>query len=310
MNKDLTVPLRPVSTYSIVALDRERGEMGVAVQSHWFSVGSVVTWAEAGVGAVATQSFVEASYGPLGLALMKSGKSPRLTLKSLLARDKNREARQVAMINTKGETAVHTGSRCIPEAGHSVGDGFSAQANLMSSDRVWGAMASRFKAARGTLARRLMAALEGAEEEGGDVRGKQSAAMLIVKRKGTSAPWEGKILELRVEDHPEPLKELERLIKIHEAYAEANLADDLASRGRMTQAMRRYSLAAKLAPEIEELKFWQAVGMLNHGDIEEAKPLLSEVFRARKEWRRVLFQLPNSGLLKTPKGIIESLLSP
>ncbi len=301
--------LRPVSTYSIVALDRARGEVGVAVQSHWFSVGSVVTWAEAGVGAVATQSFVEASYGPMGLAAMKSGKSPKEALMSLLARDKNREARQVAMINTKGEVAVHTGTRCIPEAGHATGDGFSTQANLMSSDRVWGAMASRFKAARGTLARRLMAALEGAEEEGGDVRGKQSAAMLIVRRRAPSAPWEGRVLDLRVEDHPAPLKELERLIKIHGAYAEANIADELASRGKMVQAMRRYSLAAKMAPEIEELKFWQAVGLLNHGEIKEAKPLLRQVFRARKEWKRVLFQLPKCGLLKAPEGLLDSLLS-
>ena len=133
MNEDLTLPLRPVSTYSIVAFDRETDEVGVAVQSHWFSVGSVVTWAEAGVGAVATQSFVEASYGPLGLASMKSGTSPREALQSLLVKDKSREARQVAMINTKGEVAVHTGTRCIPEAGHATGDGFSAQANLTSA---------------------------------------------------------------------------------------------------------------------------------------------------------------------------------
>jgi len=309
LNEDLTPPLRPVSTYSIVALDRETDEVGVAVQSHWFSVGSVVTWAEAGVGAVATQSFVEASYGPLGLASMKSGKSPREALQSLLLRDKNREARQVAMINTKGKVAVHTGARCIPEAGHATGDGFSAQANLMSSDKVWGAMASRFKASRGPLARRLMAALEGAEGEGGDVRGRQSAAMLIVKARAPSAPWEGKVLELRIEDHPEPLKELGRLIRIHHAYSEANIADDLASTGKMVQAMRKYSLAAKIAPEIEELKFWQAVGLLNQGEIEEAKPLLREVFRVRKEWKRVLIQLPKCGLLKAPKGLVDSLLS-
>jgi uncharacterized Ntn-hydrolase superfamily protein len=292
-----------------VALDRADGKMGVAVQSHWFSVGSTVTWAEAGVGVVATQSFVEASYGPLGLKLMKALKSPRDALDLLLGRDRKPEVRQVAMVNTKGEVAVHTGTRCLPESGHEAGKGFSAQANLMSTDRVWVRMASRFRSSRGSLAGRLMAALEAGEAAGGDIRGRQSAAMLIVRTEQSPKPWEGEVLDLRVEDNPEPLKELKRLVRLHEAYTHADMGDELVTEGKMRKAMKEYSLAARLAPQVEELKFWQAVGLLNHGDRRGAMVLMKDVFRRRQAWRRVLAQLPKYGLLKAPESLVNEILS-
>src|SRR5437899_12471637 len=213
---------RPVSTYSIVAIDRRGGEMGVAVQSHWFSVGSVVTWAEAGVGVVATQALVEASYGPLGLALMQGGKSPTEALKSLLATDPSPRVRQVAILDFRGRVATHTGEECIPQAGHISGRGFSTQANLMRNRRVWPAMASAFRRTTGDLTSRLLASLDAAEGAGGDVRGRQSAAILVLRTKPSGSPWHDKVVDLRVEDHPAPLKELSRLVVLHQAYEHEN----------------------------------------------------------------------------------------
>src|SRR5664279_2054218 len=211
-------PRRPIHTYSIVARDPVTGDLGVAVQSHWFSVGSAVPWAEPGVGAVATQSFTEPSYGPLGLALMRAGKSAPEALKALLSTDSDREVRQVAMVDAQGRSAAHTGVKCIQAAGHEVGEGFTVEANLMDHATVWPAMARAFRAAKGDLADRMLAALRAAQAEGGDIRGRQSAAILIVKGKPSGQPWNDRLFDLRVEDNPDPLKELGRLIQLRRAY--------------------------------------------------------------------------------------------
>ena len=205
---------RPVHTYSIVARDAATGEMGVAVQSHWFSVGSIVSWAEAGVGAVATQSFVDPAYGPLGLEIMRNGKSAQQALDGLLASDPGLAVRQVAMVDAKGNVAAHTGKKCIPSAGHIAGEQFSVQANLMVNDAVWPAMAKAYREAKGELADRMLAALDAAQAAGGDIRGKQSAAILIVSGTPTGKSWVDRKMDLRVEDHPEPLKELRRLARV------------------------------------------------------------------------------------------------
>src|ERR1043166_2213995 len=209
---------RPVHTFSIVARDSVTGELGVAVQSHWFSVGSLVPWAEAGVGAVATQSFVDPAYGPLGLELMRAGKTARQALDGVLASDPGREVRQVAMVDAKGTVAAFTGSNCIPAAGHIEGEQFTVQANLMLNDKVWPAMAKAYRETKGDLASRLLAALDAAQAAGGDIRGTQSAAILIVRSKATGKPWMDRLVDLRVEDHPEPLKELRRLVQMRRAY--------------------------------------------------------------------------------------------
>jgi len=208
-------PVRPVATYSIVARDSATGELGVAVQSHWFSVGAVVPWAEAGVGAVATQSFIDPSYGALGLDLMRAGKSAPEALAALLAADAQRDVRQVGMVDARGRVARHTGRLCIPAAGDQAGAQYVVQANLMERATVWPAMARAFEAATGDLAERLMAALEAAEAEGGDIRGRQSAALLVVKAHSTGRPWADRRFDLRVEDHPEPLPELRRLLRLN-----------------------------------------------------------------------------------------------
>jgi uncharacterized Ntn-hydrolase superfamily protein len=300
--------MRQVDTYSIVAIDKRSGEMGVAVQSHWFSVGSVVTWAEAGVGIVATQASVEISYGPLGLALMKGGKTPQQALKSLLATDPRPEVRQVAMLDSRGRVAVHTGRRCMPEAGHESGRGFSVQANIMRNRRVWGAMARSFRKSKGSLAERLMLALESAEQAGGDLRGRQSAAVLVVRISGSGSPWHDRVVDLRVEDHPQPLVEMRRLLRIHEAFTHANNGDLLMEKGENKKALEEYKRSSELSPENPELRFWQAVTLINHGELAEGRNLLKSVFRANGDLRILLGRLPEVGLLKADRQTLQQLL--
>lgn len=290
-------PERPVHTFSIVARDSTTGQLGVAVQSHWFSVGSVVTWAEAGVGAVATQSFAEPSYGPLGLDLMRAGKTAQEALDGLLAADPQREVRQVAMVDAHGNVAVFTGKRCIAMAGDHKGAQFSAQANLMEKSTVWDAMAHAYETAKGDLADRLLAALEAAQAEGGDIRGKQSAAILIVPGKSTGRPWADKVMDLRVEDSPTPIAELERLVKVQRAYDHMNAGDEALSHDDMQGAMANYTEAARLAPDNPEVKFWAAVTMMQAGKESEARHYFDEVFAAAPKWREVVRRLPAAGQL-------------
>ena len=291
-------PSRLAHTFSIVARDPQSGEMGVAVQSHWFSVGSVVTWAEAGVGAVATQALVEVSYGPLGLALMRAGKPAAEALAALLAADEERDLRQVAMVDAEGRVAVHTGARCIADAGHEAGEGFSVQANMMARPDVWPAMARAYREAEEDLAGRMCAALEAGQSVGGDVRGKQSAAILIVKPVSTGRPWADTAMELRVEDHPEPIRELRRLVGLHRAYQHMNRGDDLLGAGEVEQALHEYGAAAGMAPEIEELPFWHAVTLADLGRVDEALPIFRDVFARNAAWATLLTRLPQAGLLR------------
>ncbi|HIP88248.1 MAG TPA: DUF1028 domain-containing protein [Anaerolineales bacterium] len=299
---------RLAHTFSIVARDPETGELGVAVQSHWFSVGSVVTWAEAGVGAVATQSLVEVSYGPLGLALMRAGKSAGEALAALLAADEGRDLRQVAMVDAQGRVAVHTGSRCIAEAGHAVGPGFSVQANMMITGEVWPAMADAYESAEGDLAERLLVALEAGQAAGGDIRGQQSAAILIVRGTSTGRPWADTVMDLRVEDHPEPIRELRRLVQIHRAYQHMNRGDERLGEGKVEEALEEYRTAAALAPHIEELPFWQAVTLADLGRLEEALPLFGRVFAVNPAWADLVRRLPASGLLRDDPEMMRRIL--
>jgi uncharacterized Ntn-hydrolase superfamily protein len=295
-------------TFSIVASDADSGLLGVAVQSHWFSVGSVVTWAEAGVGAVATQSMVEVSYGPLGLELMRAGKTPQQTLTSLLASDEGRALRQVAMVNVSGDVAVHTGERCIAAAGHHAGDGYSVQANMMANTTIWPAMAEGYETAQGALPERMLAALEAGQAAGGDVRGQQSAAILIVSSKSSGQPWADRKMDLRVEDHPEPITELRRLVQVHRAYELMNTGDGHLADGRVEDALEAYKGAARLAPNMDELPFWEAVTMADIGRIDEALPLFRLVFAMNPDWAVLVQRLPASGLLKDDPDLMRRIL--
>ena len=271
---------RPISTYSIVALDAETGELGVAVQSHWFSVGFLVPWVKAGVGAVATQSFVKVDYGPDGLELMESGMSAKDALKSLTDQDEAEAVRQVAMIDINGNVAAHTGERCIVFANHVVGKNYSVQANMMENSSVPKAMAVAFENSSGDLADRMMAALEAAEKEGGDIRGKQSAAMVIMSGEPTGIEWKDTKMSLRIEDHPTPLKELKRLIRIHRAYQHANKGDYYMELNQIDNALTEYNKASKYYPENPELPYWSAVALVNGGRINEALPIFKAVFKS------------------------------
>jgi len=303
------LPSRPVATYSIIAMDKTTGQLGVAVQSHWFSVGFLVPWAKAGVGAVATQSFVKVDYGPEGLKLMESGMTATEVLRILTSQDDGEDLRQVGMIDFNGNVAVHTGKRCIEHAGHVTGDNYSVQANMMANATVPKAMANAFENSKGDLADRMMAALEAAEGEGGDIRGKQSAAMVIVSGDPTGVDWKDTILSLRIEDHPTPLVELKRLIRIHRAYQHANRGDQYMETEEIEKALSEYSKAAEFYPENAELPYWSAIALVNGGRLEDALPVFKSVFRRNPNLKTMTPRLTNSGLLIDDKEILRRIMN-
>ncbi len=299
---------RPVHTFSIVARDPATGELGVAVQSHWFSVGSLVPWAEPGVGVIATQSFVDPAYGPLGLDLMRAGKSAPEALKSLLSGDSRADVRQVAMIDASGKVAAHTGAKCIAAAGQEAGEQFSVQANLMLNDKVWPAMAKAYREAKGDLAERLLAALDAGETAGGDIRGRQSAAILIVSRTKTGQPWKETLFNLRVDDSPEPLKELRRLVSLQRAYNHMNAGDLASEKNDTTGMLREYGAAEQIAPDNLEMVYWHAVALVNAGKVDESLPLFRKCFAADRNWRTLTPRLPKSGLLPEDPKLMSRIL--
>jgi len=301
--------LRPVHTFSIVARDPATGELGVAVQSHWFSVGAIVPWAEAGVGAVATQSFVDPSYGKNGLDLMRAGTSAPDALKELLGKDEGREVRQVAMIDAQGRVDAWTGKNDIQAAGHIVGKDFSAQANLMLNDKVWPAMARAFESTKGDLAERMLAALDAAQAAGGDIRGRQSAAIIVVTGKPTGQPWKDRIFDLRVDDNLEPLRELRRLVRLQRAYNHMNAGDLAVEKKDNEGALREYGAAEKLVPDSAEMIYWHAVALVNMGRVDESLPLFRKVFSMDRNWLTLTPRLPKSGLLPDDPKIIEKIVA-
>jgi uncharacterized Ntn-hydrolase superfamily protein len=301
--------LRPVNTYSIVARDAETGELGVAVQSHWFSVGSMVSWAEPGVGVVATQSFVDPNYGPLGLQLMRAGKTASEALAALLAIDEHANVRQVGMIDANGVVANHTGDSSIADHCDIAGENYSVQANMMWKPTVCEAMSAAFEAADGDLADRMMVALEAAQGEGGDIRGKQSAAMIVVNNDRSLPAWGGRIIDLRVEDLAEPLVELRRLVTMNKAYNLMNAGDEYMMLGEIDNAVVAYGDAENLVPDSHEMIFWHAATLADAGKVDEAMPLFAKAFAMWPKWREIIPRLPASGLLPDDPELIEKILS-
>ena len=299
--------VRPVSTYSIVARDASTGELGVAVQSHWFSVGPLVPWAESGVGAVATQSFVDASYGPLGLALMRAGKTAPEAMAALLAGDPQREVRQVGMVDAKGNVATFTGKLDIPAAGGQEGKGYVVQANLMEKATVWPAMARAFESAKGDLAERMLAALDAAQAEGGDIRGRQSAAIVVVKGTPTGKPWADRLFDLRVEDHPDPLAELRRLVGVARAYNRMSAGDECVALKDWACAEREYGAAETMMPGNAEMAFWHAVALASNGRLDAARPLFRRAFTADPRWRELVRRLPGVEQLPRDPKLMEEI---
>ena len=302
-------PLRPVSTYSIVARDPATGELGVAVQSHWFGVGAIVAFAEAGVGAVATQSFVDPSYGPLGLELMRAGRTAPEALAGLLEADPHPDVRQVAMIDAEGNVAAHTGENAIIAAGHHTGENYSVQANLMASETVWPAMARAFESTEGDLAERMMAALEAAQAEGGDIRGRQSAALVVVSGTPTGRPWVDRLFDLRIEDHAEPLAELRRILHLARAYREMNAGDEAMTLNEVDGAVQHYDAAATMVPESAEMVYWAGITLAAAGRVEDALPRLERAYAADPGWAVLTPRLPDAGLLPDDPALLARLLA-
>jgi len=275
-------------TYSIVARDPVTGELGVAVHSHWFSVGSLVSWARPGVGAVATQSVVEPAYGPDALERLAAGSDVEVALDTLTAADPLARLRQVGVVDARGRAVAHTGYDCIAHAGHQVGDGFTCQANMMAADTVPQAMAAAFEAAEGDLAARLTAALDGAESVGGDVRGRQSAALLVVPAQGPA--WKARV-DLRVDDHHDPLAELSRLLGLQRAYELADQADGLMGAGQTNAAGNLYRRATDLAPGSDELEFWAGLALAQGGDLQAGSAAVDRAAAVNPGWRVLLERL-------------------
>ena len=294
-------------TYSIVARCPETGDLGVAVQSHWFAAG-LVCWARSGVGAVATQAMALLDHGPLALDELAAGRDAAGALAARLAADEHREVRQVAVLDARGGVAAHTGGETIPEAGHVVGDGFSCQANMMWNATVWDAMADAFARSRGDLAGRLLAALDAGEAEGGDIRGRQAARILVVAAEASSKPWDDVRVDLRVDDHPAPLPELRRLLDLHRAYVHLDASERAQTEGDATLADREAAEALRLGGSTVEIAFWRAVGLANLGRIEEARSVARVAFDASPGWAELLRRCAARGLAGVTESTVTALL--
>jgi uncharacterized Ntn-hydrolase superfamily protein len=279
----------------------------VAVQTCTFGVGSIVPWAEPGVGAVATQSFAEVSFGPRGLALMRSGGAPADVLGELLEQDDGRDLRQLGLVDAEGRSAAHTGTRCVPAAGHLTTDDASVQANMMERDTVWPAMLDAYRNAAGDLADRLLSSLRAAEAEGGDIRGRQSAALLVVPGGADAAPW-ARRLDLRVEDHAAPLDELERLVRMSRAYSLLARGGDLARDGRFEESAETLDQAARLAPDDPQVAFWHGLGLAGVGRVDEAREEMERARAANPRFARFLRRFPASGMLPDMPELFDALL--
>jgi len=294
-------------TYSIVAKDLKTGEMAVGVQSHWFSVGTLVSWGKSGVGVVATQSFVNPSYGPKGLELMENGVSAKNALEKLTNQDEGRDYRQAAMLDINGSVDAFTGKSCIESAGHYVGENFSVQANMMLNDKVIPYMKKAFlENANLPLAERIIKVFEAAESVGGDIRGKQSAAIIVVGKDKTKNVWEDKKIDLRVDDSEDPIKEIKRLLKVHRAYEHMNQGDLAIEENDMDKALIEYGKAQSLFPENIEMSFWKAIALLNNGKKEEAKKIFDIVFKQNPNWKKLIYRLPKSGIISMTTQQLDS----
>lgn len=296
-------------TFSIVARDKATGEMAVGVQSHWFSVGTIVAWGKSGIGVVATQSFVNPAYGPNGLQLMEEGKTATEALTLLVAQDDGKDFRQIGFLDANGNVSAFTGEKCVQSAQHMVGDNFAVQANMMLNDDVVPTMAKVFEANSNLpLAERIVKVLLAAQEAGGDIRGKQSAALLVVNANAVENVWEDKKVDLRIDDSNEPLIELERLLKVHRAYEHMNRGDLAVEANEMDNALAEYGAAEKMFPDNLEMQYWKAVALANNNRLPEALPIFRKVFAQDANWRTMTERLPQSGLLTVSKVDLETIL--
>jgi len=295
-------------TYSIVARDQATGQLGVAAQSCYFALGSVLPWARAGVGAVATQSMVDPGYGPLCLGLLAAGMGAGAALAQVRADDEGREVRQVGVVSASGEVASFTGSMCIDHVSHAEGEGYSAQANMMAGDGVCEAMASAFESASGSLATRLVASLLAAESKGGDARGQMSAALIVVDGTQHDHPWDGVLANVRVDHHPDPLPELARLAQVAEAYHLCDVAEEALVRGDAAGALAGSEAGLALLPGEGNLLLSYIGALIGVGRIDEAATEVQKLVASRPPWEGVLRALIDRGFVPMPAGVTLDLL--
>jgi len=296
-----------VSTFSIVAFDPSSKELGVAVHSRYFSVGSVVPWAEADVGVIATQSFVNVSYGPRGLKLLKKGLTVDEVIDRLTKEDEAREYRQLGIIDSKGNANAFTGKKCLEWAGSRVGKNYAAQGNILAGEEVVKNMGRKFESTRGDLAERLVASLEGGEEAGGDARGRQSAALLVVKKGFGRAGYGDRHVDLRVEDHPNPIEELKRLLKLHRVYSLIDESEDKLTKGDLEDAMLTVKKVITLNPNIDDAHIDLGILSLKLGKKKEAIKAFRKALHLNPKMKKLIKQLPNAGLMEPNEEIFTEL---
>jgi uncharacterized Ntn-hydrolase superfamily protein len=290
-------------TYSIVARDPATGDLGVAVQTCWFSVGALVPWAVAGVGAVATQAMVEVAYGPRCLEKLEAGLDAAAALDEVRGGDEGSSVRQVAVVDASGAAAAFTGAQCIAYAGHHTGDGYSVEANMMASADVWPAMAEAYETSTGSLPDRLFAALVAGEAAGGDARGNMSAAMLVVKGERQAQPWEGRIVDVRVDHHDRPLDELARLLRVADAFAHVEAGEEALFGGDAAEALRQVETALGRLPGDENARFLRAGALLVSGQSNAGLDELRSLIAGRPSWGTVIRSFATQDLLPLPDGV-------
>jgi uncharacterized Ntn-hydrolase superfamily protein len=290
-------------TYSIVARDPASGALGVAVQSCYFTVGPVVCWARAGVGAVATQALAEPAYGPTCLGLLADGASAAEALGDAWERDPGHDVRQVAVVDAAGGGAARTGALCIDYAGDQGGEGYRVQANMMASDRVWPAMAEAFESAPGPLTDRLLAALDAAEAAGGDARGRMSAAMLVVDGERRDDPWAGVLVDVRVDHHPEPLGELRRLVRNAGAFRACDRGEHALFSGDPAGALAAADEGLAVLPEEGNLHLLRAGALLMSGRVDEGIAEARALVATQPSWAVVLRSVASTGLFPLPTDV-------
>ena len=296
-------------TYSIIGRDPERGEIGIAVQSRWFHAGEDVAWIEPGVGAVCTQAMVNPAYGPRGLDLMRGGRSADEALATLAAADEGAEVRQVAMLDATGRFAQHTGKRCVAAAGHTTGEDCCAQGNMLTRESCWGAMVGAF-ASKERLTDRLLDALDAAEREDGDARGRQAARILVLRDEPVGDPWEDRVLDLQVVDNPDPVPELRRLVTVKRAYDHLGRAFDLADKGDPRAASDEADAAHALAPTDDQILFWRATMLGGAGRIGEAADAMREATGVNPRWPDFLRRCIAAGLVPPQAGALADVAEP
>jgi uncharacterized Ntn-hydrolase superfamily protein len=300
---------RVTMTYSIIGRDPDTGELGIAVQSRYFAVGCAVPWIEAGVGVIASQAFTNPVYGQEGLRLLRSGLQPQEVLGRLLREDEGQAVRQVAIVDAHGRTALHTGTQCVAAAGHSTGSNCCAQANMMAKDTVWEAMVQAFERGVGRLADRLVAAMEAAEREGGDLRGKQSASLFVVSGPSASAVPQDRFLDLRVDDHWDLVAEIKRLLSYARSRQRADQAVQKAMAQDVSGALADLDVCCGEYPKEPEFLFRRSVVLLLLGRIPEAREMLQAAQAIHPGWSELLLRFADAGVIPTRREMLEPLVS-